>query len=125
MNLHSIVSGAIGSVNPNVAAQIKISSGYITLPSGKREASYLSPIDVTAQIQPITSDDLKHIDGLNIQGYMKSVHVNGKFEGVNRLKQKGGDLLVINSTGEAWLIVQVLEEWPDWCRLAVKLQVTT
>lgn len=122
MNLHGIVSGAIGAVNPFVPAQIKISTGSTTLPSGKREPSY-SVTDVSAQIQALSYEDLKHIDGLNIQGVVKTVYVNGNFNGVNRPRQQGGDLLVVN--GEEWLIVKVVEEWPDWCHFVINLQRQT
>ena len=125
MNLHGIVRRAINTVNPDVKCSIYISTGTATAPSGKRVPSYADPVDVMGQVQPITSDDLKHIDNLNLQRYMKSIHLNGSFEGVNRLKQKGGDRVVIESTGEEWLTVQVLEQWPDWCRIAVRLQVPT
>lgn len=122
MNLHGIVSGAIGAVNPFVPAQIKISTGNTTLPSGKREPSY-SVTDVSVQLQALSYTDLMHIDRMNIQGVVKAAYVNGNFNGVNRPKQQGGDLLVVN--GEEWLIVKPLEEWPDWCKFVVNLQRQT
>jgi hypothetical protein len=122
MNLHGIVSGAIGAVNPFVPAQIKVSTGSTTLPSGKREPSY-SVTDVSVQLQALSYTDLMHIDGMNIQGVVKAAYVNGNFNGVNRPKQQGGDLLVVN--GEEWLIVKPLEEWPDWCKFVVNLQRQT
>ncbi|MGX1958451.1 hypothetical protein [Serratia proteamaculans] len=122
MNLHGIVIGAIGAVNPFVPAQIKISTGSATLPSGKREPSY-SVTDVSVQLQALSYTDLMHIDGMNIQGVVKAAYVNGNFNGVNRPKQQGGDLLVVN--GEEWLIVKPLEEWPDWCKFVVNLQRQT
>ncbi len=119
MNLHGIVSGAIGAVNPFVPAVIKISTGYSTDAAGRRTPSY-TQIDVSVQLQALGYKDLMHIDGLNLQGVVKAAYVNGNFNGVNRPKQQGGDLLIVN--GEEWLIVQPLEEWPDWCKFVVNLQ---
>lgn len=119
MNLHGIVSGAIGTVNPFVPAQVKVSTGSVTLPSGKREPSY-DVTDVSVQLQALGYKDLVQVDGLNLQGVVKAAYVNGNFNGVNRPKQQGGDLLIVN--GETWLIVQPLEEWPDWCKFVVNLQ---
>lgn len=125
MNLHRIVRSAITAVNPDVSCQIYVSTGTTTNAAGKKIPSYADPFSIQGQVQPITSDDLKQIDGLNLQGYLKSIHINGNVDGVNRLKQKGGDRIVIEATGEEWLTVQVLEQWPDWCRVAVRLQVVT
>lgn len=119
MNLHGIVSGAIGTVNPFVPAQIKVSAGYTTDGAGHRNPSYTTT-DVSVQLQALGYKDLMQVDGLNLQGVVKAAYVNGNFNGVNRPKQQGGDMLIVN--GETWLIVQPLEEWPDWCKFVVNLQ---
>ena len=121
MNLHGIVSGAIGSINPFIGGTMQISTGYTTSPSGKRTPTY-STLAVSVQLQTQTYRDLQQTDGLNIQGVVKSAYVKGNFNGVNRPKRQGGDLLIIGS--DTWLIVQPLEEWPDWCKFVVALQVT-
>lgn len=120
MNLLGIVSGAIGTVNPFIDGVMKVSTGYTTLPSGKREPTF-SQTNVSVQLQALGYKDLQQIDGLNIQGVVKAAYVNGNFNGVNRPAQKGGDLLIIGA--DTWLIVQPLEEWPDWCKFVVSLQV--
>lgn len=121
MNLHKIASKAIGRVNPFVSVTIRQSDGYQTLPSGNRTPQYKPDITLMAQVQPLSSDDLKHVDNLNIQGIVKSVHVDGNFYGTVRKEQKGGDLIIID--GVTWLIIQPLELWPDWCRLLVVMQL--
>jgi len=124
MNLHGIVRGAIGTVNPHVPAQMLVPNGtFTTSPAGKKTPAYNDPVDVSVQLQPLSYTDLKQVDGLNLQGILRAAYVNGNFEGVNRLKGKGGDKLLVN--GETWLIVQPLEEWPDWCKFVVTLQVVT
>jgi len=123
MNLHGIVRNAINIVNPDVPGVMKVSLGMsVTDAAGHRTPAY-SEQAVTVQMQPLSYTDLMKVDGLNLQGIKKKAYVNGNFEGVNRPKQKGGDLLIVN--GETWLITQPLEEWPDWCSFVVTLQVST
>ena len=122
MNLHSLVSGAIGAVNPFVPGAMRVSTGYTTSGSGKRTPTY-NDMAVSVQLQAQTYKDLQQTDGLNIQGVVKSAYVNGNFNGVNRPKQQGGDLLIVGT--DTWLIVQPLEEWPGWCKFVVALQVPT
>lgn len=123
MNLQNIVSGVISAVNPQIAGQMLVSTGYITDDSGSPMPTYAAPVAVSVQLQPLSYKGLQHTDGLNLTGIVKEAYVNGNFEGVNRGAQKGGDLLVVGT--ETWLIVQPLEEWPDWCRFIVNLQVDT
>lgn len=120
MNLHGLVSGAIAVINPFTDGTMQVSTGYTTGASGSRAPNY-SSVEVSLQLQALSYQDLKQIDGLNIQGVLKAAYVKGNFNGVNRPKQQGGDLLEIGS--DTWLIVQVLETWPDWCKLIVNLQV--
>lgn len=123
MNLHGIVRGAINIVNRDSPGVMKVSLGtYTTDAAGHRTPAY-SEQSVTVQMQPLSYTDLMKIDGLNLQGIKKKAYVNGNFEGVNRPKQKGGDMLIVN--GETWLITQPLEEWPDWCSFVVTQQVST
>lgn len=119
MNLHQIVRGAITTVNPDVPGVLKVNSGFTTAPGGKRVQSY-TDVDVMAQMQELSSTDLKQVDAINVQGILQSVYLNGNFNGVNRPDQKGGDILVVN--GQQWLVVKVPELWSDWCRVIVNLQ---
>ena len=123
MNLQGIVSGVISSVNPQVPGQMLVSTGYATDDSGSRAPTYAPSVPVSVQLQPLSYKGLHQVDGLNLTGIVKEAYVNGNFEGVNRGAQKGGDLLVIDT--ETWLIVQPLEEWPDWCLFIVNKQVAT
>ncbi|WP_447876934.1 hypothetical protein [Serratia fonticola] len=123
MNLHGIVSGVIGAVNPFVPGQMKVSNGYIKDSAFKQVPAFLEPFDVSIQLQALTYSDLQHIDGLNIQGIVKSAYVQGNFNGVNRPRQQGGDYLLLS--GETWKIVKIVEEWPDWCKFVINLQVPT
>lgn len=123
MNLHKIANSAIRRVNPNIQAVLKKYAGETIGPGRKPAPSYLPDQSVTIQLQPISRGDMQHVDGLNIQGLAKSVHINGNFYSVNRTLDKGGDIFIID--GRTWLVVEPLELWPDWCRLLVVLQVDT
>jgi hypothetical protein len=74
-----------------------------------------------SQLQPLTFQDLMHLDGMNIQGSQRALYVQGAFNGVVRPTQKGGDLVTLPD-GKIWLTTHVLEQWPDWCKFAVTLQ---
>jgi hypothetical protein len=121
VNLHGIVSGAIGAVNPHVSATLKICTGYTTLPSGKRTPTYAADQPATAQVQDLSQADVRQLDSLNIQGSQKVIYLNGALAGLVRNQNKGGDLVVLGT--ETWLVTAVLEQWPDWAKVAVTLQV--
>lgn len=119
MNLHQIVSGAIGRVNPFIPATLRQSTGYTTNPDGSRTPTYTDTV-VSIQVQALSTDDLMKVDGLNLQGNKQAVYLGGQWNGVVRVGKQGGDLLRFN--GQTWLAVIVLENWPDWTKLAVVLQ---
>lgn len=120
MNLHNIAAPAIGSVNPFVPAQISKSGGYTTTPDGSRVPAYAAPVTQRVQKQALSSKELEHMDGLNIQGVLCKAFVNGNWYGVNRVAGQGGDKFVIGS--DTWLVVEVLEVWPGWSSVALSLQ---
>lgn len=120
MNLHSLVSGAIGAVNPLIPCKIRQSTGYTTQTDGKRVPAYADPVDVMIQRQDLSNRDLRQIEGLNIQGITCAAYVQGNWYGINRTEGQGGDLFDFN--GQTWLVVAMLEAWPDWCKVALCLQ---
>lgn len=120
LNLHSIVSPAIGAVNPLISATILQSSGFTNNPDGSRTPKYAAPVAMYIQVQALTSGELQRLDGLNLQGVMKAVYLSGRWHGAVRVGQQGGDLLKFQ--GQTWLAIQVLENWRSWTRLAVVLQ---
>lgn len=121
MNLHGIVRGAINSVNPDKTAVLRRYLGETMGPGRKPVPTYYPDQNVSLQLQPLTKGDLMHVDGLNLQGLFKSIHINGAFYSVNRTMQKGGDLFIID--GLTWLVIEPLELWDTgWCRLLVCLQ---
>jgi hypothetical protein len=126
VNLHGIVSGAIATINPFVLATLNRSAGYTTAADGKRTPVYSIVPNISVQVQALTYGDLQQLDGLNIQGVRRAVYLNGAALAVVRPLQTGGDLFVFPSgtlpEGTTWLVAHVLEEWPDWYKVAITLQ---
>lgn len=125
MNLHGIVSGAIATVNPFVDAVVKRSTGYTTNPDYSRTPTY-ADMPIKAQVQAMSADDLRQMDDLNIQGIHRKIFTNGVVAGAIRIGSKGGDLVTFAPStlpeGNVWLCTHVLEQWPDWCSIAITLQ---
>ena len=122
MNLHGIVSGAIGMVNPFKQIEIQRQvGGYTTASDGTRTPNYYT-LNGPAQIQDLSSDDLKLLQdaGFNIQGSRKNVYLDGQWAGVVRADQVGGD--VFRFDGKDWLVTLIAEQWPDWTKVIVTLQ---
>lgn len=120
MNLHAIVAPAIGFVNPHRTVLYRQSAGFTKTADFKQVPAYVNFPATVVQLQALSAKEVQHLDALNIQGVMKSLYMNGDAQGVVRPLAKGGDLFVID--GQTWLVVQVLETWPDWCKVAICLQ---
>ncbi len=122
MDLHGIASGAIGTVNPFEDVTLKISSGWTQLPTGGQKPRYVSPAPTrNAQLQPLQGNDLKQLDGLNINGTKLKGWFYGEVDAIVRMLNKGGDL-VIRADGTSWKVVFVFEQWPDFCSVCLVLQ---
>ncbi|MDE1905344.1 MAG: hypothetical protein KGH75_02685 [Rhodospirillales bacterium] len=125
MNVRGMANAATSGVNPNIPATLILAQDYLTDASGKR-VPVQKFIPVRVQVQGVGARELAHLDGLNIQGVMRSVYVSGDVEGVARIDRKGGDQLrfaeVPAGTPQTWKVVQVQETWPNWCRVIVVLQ---
>jgi len=123
MNLHGIASGAIGSVNPSQKVALKASTGYTTAAGGKQSPTYASVVNIDAQVQELTSDQLRHVNGLGIDGILRKLWVNGTLHAVDRAQSLGGDMVTL-ADGTIWLVVHILEQFPDWCSAAIQKQVS-
>lgn len=120
MNLHGLVRGVVTSVNPDVTVALSESTGYTTSADFKQVPSYVT-FPVGAQFQALTGKDLRQLDGMNLNGFMKAIYLFGDVEATLRVVRKGGDVIT-DSNNNIWLVNQVLETWPDWCKVAVTLQ---
>lgn len=111
MNLSAIVMGAIAAVNPLFAITVQVSTGSTIGPDGKRTPSYAAPVSAQAQLQPLSTGDIRHFDMLNIQGDFKKLYILGEIDGLVRSKNKGGDLVTFVTTGQVWLVSEIAEDW--------------
>ena len=121
MDLRGIANAATNTVNPNISVTVQPSTGYAIGAGLKQVPSYGTPVTGFAQVQALTAADLRHLDGLNIQGATRSIILRGELNAVVRTNSQGGDLVTIGS--DTYLTVAVLEQWPLWTRAAIQLQV--
>lgn len=126
MNLHGIVAPVIGVVNPNFPVIFEGSNGYTQGDDFAQKPAFLDPVTVMGQVQELTSKDLQLFENLNLQGNMTAIYLYGISSGVVRVNQTGGDRITIPtgpSTG-VYKVERVLEQWPDWVKVAAVLQNT-
>lgn len=132
VNLRAIANRATSRINPNVPAQAQVSIGYVTSAAGKREPAFADAVPVTIQMQALTKPEIEHLDALNIQGTEVSAFANMQLSGVDAVKNKGGDLITIDTDltipadlrGSKWLVTAVLEGWATagWCKVGLTRQ---
>lgn len=124
MNLHALVKGAIGTVNPHILGSVLQSTGATIKPDGTPQPQYRQFDNIEMQVQSLTTKDLRQAEMLNLQGTLRSIYLFGEVDGIVRATAKGGDLIVIDHgvNKGVWLVNSVLEQWPDWCKVSVVLQ---
>jgi hypothetical protein len=120
MDLRGIANSATNTVSPNISVTVSPSTGYAIGAGLKQVPAYGTPVTGFAQVQALTAADLRHLDGLNIQGATKSIILRGKLNAIVRVNSQGGDVVTIGT--QTWLTVAVLEQWPLWSRCAIQLQ---
>ena len=127
MNLHGVVRGAITTVNPDIPACLFYSTGeFETSDAGVCTPKYKIKKG-NIQVQGVNGRDLQLINNINMQGIFRSVYLYGELSGIVRSNQQGGDLLEFADVGccevKKWLVVQVAEIFPDWCKVIVCQQL--
>jgi len=120
MNLNAIAGNVINAVNEDIPAILYQNIGYQTLANSHRVAKYANGVAALVQVQSASSGDLRKLEGMNIQGVDTTVYMNGALSANVRVLAKGNDLIKFRN--QCWLVVAVLERWPDWAKLAVTLQ---
>lgn len=132
MNLQGIVSGALQGVHGNdQIGWLQYLSASAPDAAGASTPIYAPVQTVSAQIQPLPTQQLQHLANLNIQGVLRQVYIQGAVATAVREDGTGGDLLqfpeIPGGTVRNWLVVLVPEQWNDangaaWCRATVQLQ---
>ena len=125
MNLHAIAAPVIAAVNPMIDGFIQFSTGNTKAPNGIRTGTYAAPVPASLQVQELTTDDLRQLEGLNLEGHTVAIYLYGSVDGVSRVNQKGGDLITVptGSNAGTYLVTKLLERWPDWTKVAATLQL--
>lgn len=124
-NLRATANSVTRVINPNKPATLLASAGFAIVDHVQVPA--YNQAGVIAQVQPLSSGDVRQLDALNIQGANKKIFLNGTALAIDRVKQLGGDLIVfadgIIPEGTTWKILASLEQWSlTWCMVAVILQ---
>lgn len=124
MDIRGIANGATQSINPNVAITLRQSTGYIIDPTTRKQVPNYTSTPGYGNVQALDGKDLVQLDGLNIQGVLRTLFLYGAAAGVIRPDQRGGDTVTIG--GKTWLVVKVLEHWdnPTWAKVAICYQGT-
>ena len=127
MNLLEMTRAAVGLVNTDTAATLKRSTGYTTASDGARTPIYQEYTGVSIQVQgSMSAPELRQTEGLNLEGVMNVVYLPGNWQGVVRGDKQGGDIIqfALTDGGDVkdWLIVHILESWPDWTKVICALQ---
>ena len=153
LNLHAAVRQPIQSVNPDVGAIYLQSAGNYVGPDGVTVyPAFALPFPIQAQLQPPTTQDLRHAELLNLQKNFRVVYLYSNPQALVRVSAKGGDLLMfpqaqphveydqngdiivdvngnpvlVNSAVDCWLVTDVPEFYDiasiGWSKLYVTLQ---
>lgn len=124
-------SGTGGAGTYTVTPRQTVASGPMTSTgTGTRSRLYTTVTGLQMQVQAVSSDDLEHVDGLNISKVLRTVYINGLIQGVDRPGVAGGDLLLIptgltpGQANDTWLVTGIPEPWdsPGWTKCIVVLQ---
>jgi hypothetical protein len=124
MNLHGIAGPIIGAVNPNIHVVFEESTGYTKDAAFRQVPAFAAPVTLLGQVQELTSKDLQHLEAMNVQESSVAIYLYGTANGVVRVKQEGGDRITVPSGPSAgvYKVTRVIEQWPDWVKVAVVLQ---
>ena len=131
LNLHAVVRGAVQAVNADIPGWWYQSNGNVIASDGTQQPAYLQPLSVQLQVQPPSARDLKFIDFLQLQGVIRTVYMFSNPQGIVRVNQKGGDLLLFpqwaGAPNDTWLVEQPGEGWnvssSGWTKLFAVLQL--
>jgi len=132
LNLRAKVNGALQGVNADVLGWWYQSNGWVpsTSGDGRQDPSYLAAQSVRLQVQPPSARDLRFAEYLELQGVIRTVFMYANPQGIVRVNQLGGDLLVFpqwhGQTNDTWKVEQPEEQWDvgtrGWTKLLAVLQ---
>lgn len=119
MNMHKLVRGPVGLVNPDKIGTLYTVSGY-AVAHGIRTPSY-QLADVRLQFQAAASDGVSRMLAIAQNNSVEIVYAYGNISDLSRPDDSGGSVIEVDNR---WYYVQrVLEWWPGWCCLSVVRQL--
>lgn len=113
MNLHEIVSSAIGAINPLQEIKITPRGSYTVNDYGETFVMAEAPYTVMADVQPVHSEDIKFINNYNQSTVYRSFWVSANAFGLNRPMMRSGDKIEWN--GKVYYVVNMPEDWYETC----------
>ena len=122
INIREMANNAIQGINDNQTITLTKQTGYTTADDGSRVPIIESVAILASQVQPLSSSELKQIEGLNISTESRGIYFYCESHGVLRAGQNDGDKITL-ADGTRWLVVQVLEQWTTWAKVAVARQL--
>lgn len=120
INVRALANAAIQVVNPDRPAEYIAFTGYTIGEGRKQIPEYAPPVPCMAQVQALSQSTIDHNDAINQSGASHEVYVHWQMSSVSRPRQNGGDIIRI--AGYEWLVIEVPESWPQWCKCIVRLQ---
>ena len=84
-------------------------------------------LTLLAQIQAMSTRDLRQVDSLNLQGTMSAIYLSGEISAIVRPSNRGGDLIIFPD-GSVYLVNLVTEPWSltaGWTKVIATLQDLT
>ena len=108
MNLHQIVSGAIGMVNHHEMVTLHRCTGT-TNAGGVVSVAY-EKSDVFAQVQAPNAADLRLYDNLADAKHTKKFFMNAPASTINRQEETAGDIIE-RADGTYWLIDMIRDDF--------------
>ena len=108
MNLHSIVSGAIGMVNHHEMVTLYRCTG--TQNNGGIVSVTYEKSDVLAQVQAPTAADLRLFDNLADARHVKKFYMDAPAYTINRHFETAGDIIE-RADGSYWLIDMIRDDF--------------
>ena len=126
INVRAIVRSGINTINPDISIVVLQSDGFEVVPGGIQEPQYLDAVSATAQVQPVPSEELQHINNYNASSVYYDLYIDGDWSGLNRADEKGGDLIYFD--GFEWLVLSRPEAFSissNWTKVRVIQQRKT
>jgi hypothetical protein len=133
VNLRALANRATKRINPNLPAQVQVSTGYTQDANYNRVPAYADPVDALVQMQALTKKEIEHLDAINIAGTEVAAYINLQLSSVDRTTQSGGDIILFGSDtaipdtlkGTKWWVTAVLEAWSigGWCKVGLTRQL--